>query len=175
MWFTSTNTRDAGLGLIEPGMEAAMALVVRGSIQRSYSTVGSSCVQRIYDEMEVTLRMASYGYTCGLIWVIVQFLLNGLIFLFYVPWWLQKYPILPAIEAAQQSIIFSLLAAKNVPTMSKIKTMSSNLEVGLTWPRLDMILRIGESVQSIDDPERGVIVMDKPKIVVPLSYDKIYV
>jgi len=175
LWFTSTNTRDAGLGLVEPGIEAAMALVVRGSIQRSYSTVGSTCVQRIFNEMEVTLRMANYGYTCALIWVIVQFLLNGLIFLFYVPWWLQKHPILPAIEAAQQSIIFSLLAAKNVPTMNKIKTMSSNLEVGLTWPRLDMILRIGESVQSIDDPERGVIVMDKPKIVVPLSYDKIYV
>ena len=167
--------QDAGLGLLEPGIEATMALVLRGSIQRSYTSTGNTCTQQVYDPLEVTVRMKGYGYTLALLWVIIQFTFNLMALACYIPWWLEPGPILPAVELTQKSIIFSLFAAKNAPTMSRIKSMSSNLELALIWPRLDMVLRVGESIHSKEDPTNGVIVMDKPKMVVHLSYDKVYV
>ena len=82
---------------------------------------------------------------------------------------------MPAVEVARDNIIFSLYAAKNMVTNNRMKSMNSNMEAGLMWPRLDLVLRIGESVQTKEDPDRGAIVMDKPKLVTFLSYSKCYV
>jgi hypothetical protein len=109
------------------------------------------------------------------VWIISQLIINAIIFAAYVPWWLHKYPMMPAVEVSRDNIIFSLYAAKNGITYNRMKSMSSNMEAGLMWPRLDIILRVGESVQTKDDPERGVIVLDKPKLVTVLNYDKKYI
>ena len=81
---------------------------------------------------------------------------------------------MPAVEVARDNILFSLYAAKNGITYNRMRSMSANMEAGLMWPRLDLVLRIGESFQTRDDPERGLIVMDRPKAVTALSYDKKY-
>lgn len=52
--------------------------------------------------------------------------------------------------------------------------MSSNIDQALMWPRLDLVLRIGESVLTSEDPERGILVLEKPKMVTALSFEKTY-
>jgi hypothetical protein len=171
----SQNMQDATLGLLEPGMEAAIALMMRAAIQRTYIVTGGFCTQNIKDPLTVTLTVEDWGFALGLFWVIFQLTLNMLAFAAYIPWLMNPYPILPAIQAAQDHIIFSLLSSKNAVTSSRMKGMSSNIDGALMWPKLDIVLRVGESVLTAEDPERGVVLLDKPKMVTDMSYDKTYV
>ena len=175
LWMASENMQDVTLGLLEPGMEAAMALMARAAMQRSYKVTGGFCKENVDDPTTLTLNIGGYGFILGLFWVVCQLTLNVLAFLAYIPWIQNPYPILPAVQAAHDPIIFSLLSSKNAMTSSKMKGMSSNIEGALMWPKLDMVLRIGESVLTYEDPERGVVLMDKPKMVTDMSFDKIYV
>ena len=167
--------QDASLGKLEPGMETAIALMMRAAIQRSYVVRGGFCTQNIEDPTTVTLTIGGYGFVLGLLWVIFQLCVNVLAFVAYIPWLMNPYPILPAIQAAQDPIIFSLLSSKNAVTSSKMRGMSSNIDGALMWPKMDIILRVGESVLTAEDPERGVVLLDKPKMVTDMSYDKTYV
>ena len=86
-------------------------------------------------------------------------------------WWMREHPVLPA----NDSINFAVHTTKNGAIMSRIKVLSSNVETGLVWGRLDVVLRVGESTMTADDPERGVLVMDRPRLVTDLSYSKLYI
>ena len=84
--------QEVSLGLVEMGMEATMAVLLRGAIQRSYASYGGTCVQNVIDPTTTTLRIADYSYACGLFWVISQLILNIFMVVAYLPWWLNPNP-----------------------------------------------------------------------------------
>ena len=96
-------------------------------------------------------------------------------FLLYIPWWMSDSPILPAIEATNDPIIFAVHTTKNDIILQRIKALSSNVETAMVWSRLDVVLRMGESTLTADDPDRGVLVLDRPRMVTDLSFSKLYV
>lgn len=175
LWMTSTNMQDVTMGLLEPGMEAAIALLMQASIQRSYTVTGGFCTQNIEDPLTVTMTIKDYAFLPGLIWIIFQLIVNMVAFAGYVPWLINHHPILPAIQICQDQIILSLLSAKNAVITTRMKGLTSNFDSNIAWPKMDIVLRIGESILTAEDPERGVILMDKPKMVTDMSYDKVYV
>ena len=175
LWLTSQNTQGVGLGLLEPGMEASMSMVARGAMQRSYVSAGSTCVQNNYDPMSVTLHIQEYASNAAVVWITFQIIINLMALIGIIPWLVMQTPIFPAIEVASNPIMFSLLSAKNNVTINRMRGMSSNMDQNLMWPRLDMVLRVGESIQTAEDPDRGVVVMDKPKMATIMKYEKSYV
>ena len=42
------------------------------------------------------------------------------------------------------------------------------------WPAMDRVVRVGETLNSFEDPDRGKISMDKPKLIVSFSWEKKY-
>ena len=166
--------REPTPSLLEPGMESAIALMIRAAIQRTYSVSGGYCTQVIGDVTTVTVLLNGYGLATGLIWVIFQLIINLAVFIAYIPWWVGHHPILPAIQIARDPVLFCALSSKSSLTNTRIKRMHSSIEEFLVWPKLDVVARVGESVATREDPERGVIVLERPKMVSDLSFDKIY-
>ena len=175
LWMTSQNMQSVNSGLLTSGMASSVSLLLRAAMQRSYTVSGGFCQETVSDIATVTLALSNYGFICGIVWVVIQILLNLLVFIAYIPWIISHDPLLPAILICQDHVIFSLLATKNESTRAKIKGISSNIEADMVWPRMDVILRVGESVMSAEDPERGMIVLDKPRMVTSMSYVKTYI
>ena len=161
LWMLSENMHDASIGLLEPGMETTVALMLRAAIQRSYTVSGGFCTQNIVDPETVTIVIDSYGLSMAVFWITFQLILNMVALISYIPWLLSRNPILPAVQAAQDPMIFSLLSSKNAITTSRMNSMPPNIDENLMWPKLDIVLRIGESILTAEDPERGVVLMDK--------------
>ena len=175
LWLMTKNMQAVSSGLLETGMEVTVMYILRAAMQRSYTIYGGVCQETITDPGSVTLFLSDEGFATGFIWVAFQLIVNLVSFAAYVPWMISEFPMLPAILIANDNLLFSFLAAKNFIMSSRIKSMGSNLESALIWPRLDVVLRVGESALSAEDPERGVIVLDKPRMVTNLSYVKAYV
>ena len=175
LWMTSENMQSVSSGHLSSGLSSSVGLLIRAAIQRSYTVTGGTCQQTVSDTTTVTLKLADYGFYFGIIWVCIQLFINFLVFAAYIPWMMSHDPLLPGILICQEHVIFSLVASKSEVAKARIKSIPSNLEPALIWPRLDAILRIGESVISVEDPERGLIALDKPRLVGPLNYVKTYI
>lgn len=175
LWFATNDGQKIDLAHLPRGIQGYMALMIRASMQRSYNTQGSFCTQEIIDPLTVTLTIDDYGYFCGVVWVIFEYLMLLASFLLYIPWWMSDSPILPAIEATNDPIIFAVHTTKNDIILQRIKALSSNVETAMVWSRLDVVLRMGESTLTADDPDRGVLVLDRPRMVTDLSFSKLYV
>lgn len=175
LWMTSENMQAVSSGHLASGVSSSVGLLIRAAVQRSYTVTGGFCQQTVSDTTTVTLKIADYGFYFGIIWVCIQLLINFLVFAAYIPWMISYDPLLPGILICQEHVIFSLVASKSEVAKGRMKSIPSNLEPALIWPRLDAILRIGESVVSVEDPERGLIALDKPRLVGPLNYVKTYI
>jgi hypothetical protein len=55
------------------------------------------------------------------------------------------------------------------------ETLNGNSDVNEIWPKLDVLMRVGETLSSRDDPDHGQIIMDKSKVVTTFSWVKKYV
>lgn len=89
----------------------------------------------------------------------------------FIPWLLSVAPVVPAIRAVKESAYFT--------TQLPYSTFGDNLH-GLcnastfaTWQSLDIIVQIGESVETTTD-RNGYITMDKKKLVRPLVNGRKY-
>ena len=177
LWMMTTNSRNISSDLqniIDPGMEYATALILRSSIQRSYIVTGGFCQENIVNDSTVTIFISSWAFAVGIFWVVVQLLILISFALMYIPWVLTEVPIFPGIQIAQDPLVFAFIACKNVIPNGKLKSFQFH-NTKAVWAKMDIVLRIGESVLSAEDPERGVIVLDKPKMVTEMSYEKTYV
>lgn len=54
-------------------------------------------------------------------------------------------------------------------------TLNGNSDDNEIWPKLDIVMRVGETISSRDDPEQGQITLDKPKVVTEFCWVKRYV
>ena len=89
----------------------------------------------------------------------------------YIPWMLNSSPAGPAIRAVKESIYFTTLLSDsnlgdNIRGLCNAQTFS-------IWQALDVRVRVGEHVESIDE-DVGHITMDKPKMVRPLVNGRKY-
>lgn len=85
---------------------------------------------------------------------------------------MSESPIGPAIRATQEVIYFVVLLSTS--RIGQGLYEYSNAESFEIWQSLDVTVRIGESVNTIED-ELGQIVADKPKYVRNLQFSRRYV
>lgn len=155
-------------------MEGTAALLIRAAMQRSYTVVGTNCPENVEDLEHVTLTISSAAYSLGVAWVSCQFFINALLLLCCLPYLFVHDPILPAINAAKDDVVFTLYAAKSQTAGRKMKSYKSNFKETDGWKKMELVLRIGENILTADDPERGTVVMDKPEYVTNFADGKLY-
>ncbi|KAJ3330868.1 hypothetical protein HDU91_003480, partial [Kappamyces sp. JEL0680] len=174
LWPISTNTQDVSPSLLNVGMEHTQAFLLRAAIQRTYGVTGTTCPQNVIDPASTALFITPLGYQFALAWVIPQLLINAIALIAFIPWLTSKTCIMPAYRLCKNSAIFTSMAAKSRVLSARMKNLSSNLEDAYMWPRMDVTLRLGESIDTVEDVDEGLIVFDQPKLVGPMVLGKNY-
>jgi hypothetical protein len=148
-------------------------MLVKVGITRTYSVQGEQCSQNLEDLSQTTLHMTDTGFQIGLIFILFEIFLTIVSILGCVPWFICKDPIIPAIRLVADITYFNIMLCKN-STGNLLRMIGSTADRTDIWPKLDMVVRVGENIQSVSDPDHGEIILDKPKLVTQLSWNKCY-
>ncbi|KAI8913347.1 hypothetical protein EDD86DRAFT_104413 [Gorgonomyces haynaldii] len=173
LWWTSSNLQSFSGSFLEAGLETTFAIILRLSMQRSYSVKGMRCVQNLVSEgySFVTLKMV--GTITGFIFLSGQLLFILLSLAIYSIWFFLNNPVMPGIRMAKEHSYFSLMACSAISNGS-VQGIKGVMDSSYMWARLDFPVRIGESIASKEDPDVGYIVVDKPKFVTALKFQRKY-
>jgi hypothetical protein len=142
-------------------------------MQRIYSIEHEFCTQNVADTSSIILSMTNPGYLFGMCFVVGEIIMLFLCILFCIPRFIQPQPISPAIRVTNDYTYFILMLTG--PFTSTILSESkSSVVTDDIWNKFDIPVRIGESILTKEDPEQGVIVVDRPKFVSNLVRGKKY-
>jgi hypothetical protein len=171
--WTTTSKQNVNAAKVEEGLEALFAAMSRAAVQRSFLTKGSSCSTTVVDQDRLVLRIGYIGLAFGVIYIVVELLYLSVVAYVFAQWFLSEYPVLPAIRFVHEKQYFTVMLSQlmQLPFISEI---NATLEQVHYWPKLDIFMRIGESINTVDDHDFGVISIDKPKKITHLSWTKEY-
>lgn len=173
LWWTTPNLQTMSVAAVRAGFETFVAMLVKVGITRTYSVQGEQCSQNLEDLSQTTLHMTENGFQIGLIFILFEIFLSIGSILACVPWFICKDPIIPAIRLVADITYFNIMLCKN-STGNLLRMIGSTADRTDIWPKLDMVVRVGENIQSVSDPDHGEIILDKPKLVTQLSWTKCY-
>jgi hypothetical protein len=173
LWWATPNMIKVSPSLLEAGMETTMAMIMRPAIQRTYSTQGEMCTQNVIDDTKSVFFISGFGFTFGLIFCITEIVINLICIGMAVPWFLKKNPIGPAIRLASDKNYFMIMLASRLGAQT-INGTSLTGTITTIWPKMDIFLRVGESIGTKDDVEFGMITIDRPKMVTDFVSSKSY-
>jgi hypothetical protein len=109
----------------------------------------------------------------AMVFIIFEFLMILFSAAISVPWFNSLTPTSPAVRLVNDQAYFNLMVGKS-STSSIFKGLNSLATRIDVWSRLDVKVRVGESKKTLDMTDQGVIVIDKIKLVSPLSFIKKY-
>lgn len=176
MWWTTTNMQSLSYPLLSTGFETTWAIILRSALQRTFSSTAQFCVQNIIHPTDVILTINQTGFTFGLIFVVGQLVMIFISFLAVLPWMISSTPLSPAIRLACDGTYFLMMLGKRFASnAANHASLQSSLDRDLIWQQLDVTVRIGESRDTVDDPDLGTIAIETPKLVSEFSWSKIYV
>jgi hypothetical protein len=173
LWWATVSTLQISPSMLEAGLETTFALMNKAVIQRSFGAEGYLCPQTIVIPDERVARVGGLGLRFLLIFSGAQMVVHICCFYVLYKWLLQQKPILPAIRFVSEKELFTVMIATGAFSQL-LNDLSATYEPGHFWPKFDATLRVGESITTLEDPERGVIVIDRPKMVGDLSFAKYY-
>ncbi|KAI8895295.1 hypothetical protein BC833DRAFT_529603 [Globomyces pollinis-pini] len=171
IWWTTTNTQTISPPLLSAGIETLHSILLRSSIQRYFSIKGTKCESRVISENSVTLRIGPSGHIFGLIFAGTDIFLAVLSIAMTAPWLFSKRLISPAVRIATNRLYFQLMVCSNPTLYGGFVTSFDMLDF---WVKLDLMGKVGESKDTIDDEEYGKIALNKPKLVRPFQTGKLY-
>jgi hypothetical protein len=152
-------------------METMFTIILRGAIQRTYSTEGVQCVRNIVIADQSKLTIAEYGYQCAVAALTIQLIFSLVSFIAFLPWLANQAPVGPAMRAVKDFIYFTTLLGDSNYS-DNIRNLC-NAQTFAIWQGLDVIVRVGEAVDTQDE-DMGRITMDKTKLVRPLVNGRKY-
>jgi hypothetical protein len=172
LWWTTPNTMVVSPSLVEAGIETTFAILSKAAIQRSFLTQGKLCQQRIVLMDELVASLTPKGFLITLLFVLGQCGMQCVAMYWTGMWFFQKELSLAGIQCCHCPwYLSSFLCA---PILSvRVQELSATLDDAF-WSRLDVTVRVGESISTLEDPDFGIIVADKPKLVGSLSPTKLY-
>ena len=109
----------------------------------------------------------------GMVFIILEFLVTVFSMVISLAWFNSLTPTSPAVRLVNDQVYFNLMVGKS-STSSIFKALNSLSTRVDVWSRLDVKVRVGESKKTLDSSDQGVIVIDKIKLVSPLSFVKKY-
>ncbi|KAJ3071646.1 hypothetical protein HDU98_005005 [Podochytrium sp. JEL0797] len=173
LWWTSPNLIAIDRAAVEAGMETMYAILFKGAIQRTYTPNGQSCIRKnTLISHQSTIMMTDQGYYITLVMLGIQMSVAISSIAAFILWFMSPNPIGPAIRATQESIYLMTLLTSSPHLGIGINELC-NAETYAIWQRLDVVCRIGESVDTLDD-EVGKIIVDKPSLVRAIQNGKKY-
>lgn len=151
-----------------------MAILLRSAIHRSYTAHAKICAQTVLNPLQKTLHIGRFGYDSGLIFAVVHLFLSLCSFICCVPFLLSNTPQFPGVRLASERSFFVLMLSK-MQMGEVLRSLSGNSDTEANWVKIDRIVRLGESVNSSEDAEKGEMMLATPKLVVAFSPLKRYV
>jgi hypothetical protein len=171
LWWTTPNLLTIDPAFLNAGLETTFAILLRGGTQRTYSVTGSSCIKNIQKEGYSFITMSEYSVIAGVFLLAFQLVVTVISFMLFVPWFLCADPIGPAVRALRENIYFTTLL--NSSAVNNGFHELCNAQTHMIWQSLDVVVRIGESIQTVSE-EVGHVAMDKPKLIRKLVNGKKY-
>ena len=129
--------------------------------------------QNLPDPTKTTLTISQSGFYMGLAFSIFEFCMTLFSIALAIPWLLSANPISPAVRLVRDQTYFNIMVGKNstAAILRERNSISTRIDV---WSKMDVIIRVGESKKTIHDTDEGKLVIDKSKLVSPLSFTKRY-
>nr|KAJ3421773.1 hypothetical protein HK105_002330 [Polyrhizophydium stewartii] len=172
LWWATPNLIAIDPSLIEAGIEAMFAVLLRAGVQRTYISEGDTCVHNMEILGVSSLDLVAYGANIAIFILSFQLFVTGISSLCFAPWLLSPNPIGPAVRLTRDPVYFTLmLNSSNIITGTE---MLCNAPPHTIWQAYDTIVRVGEPFGTRDDPMFGHITLDRPKLVTHLTNGKRY-
>lgn len=174
LWWTTANMQAISGAFLEAGLETMWAMIGKVALQRGYTVKGNTCTKNIVEDSIKVFKIESVvSYDLFLAFIIVQFLIQLVGIVFYSFWFNSKVPIASAVRLLDDPVYLTqMMVASN--TASRLLPTNSTVDTREMWQPLDKKLRLGESKKSQEDPEYGMLVLDKPQLVTDCSWGKLY-
>ncbi|KAJ3200154.1 hypothetical protein HDU82_009139 [Entophlyctis luteolus] len=172
LWWTSPNLIAVDRGLLEAGLETMYAILFKAAIQRTYTPQATSCPRRsTMDTTQSVLVMQGAGYNLTVMFLVIQLAISILSASAFLLWFASPHPIGPAVRATRESVyllalLYSSRVGNGLPDMCNAETFT-------IWQKLDVEVRIGESVETVEE-ETGRICMEKVSMVRGLTNGRQY-
>jgi hypothetical protein len=170
-YWTTPNLLAIDPALMDAGLETLFAILLRGGMQRTLSVIGNSCLKRVEVNSITLLSMHSYGVEVANIILSLHLTVCVFSLLAYIPWFLSEDCIGPGIRIIQNQPYFSTLVSCSRLAMGTDEMC--NAPAYQIWQRMDVVMRVGESIDTVDD-EMGHLILDKPKMVSGIKNGKRY-
>jgi hypothetical protein len=171
LWWATPNLLTIDPALIEGGIETMFTVLLRAGMQRTFSTHGSFCTRNVALSGKCIIQMKPYSVTIGVIIIIMHLIATIAGILAYVPWIISNTPFGPAIRLIKEKVYFTALVSSSSFNFGFSELCNSPTHS--IWQVLDVHAVIGESIKTIND-EAGHVVVDKPKLVRPLTNGRRY-
>ncbi|KAI8854155.1 hypothetical protein BC829DRAFT_380431 [Chytridium lagenaria] len=171
LYWMSTDLLSVNPTYISAGMEASIAILLRAGMQRTFSMSGITCPRFIARDDMVKVLLKGWGYSTLYASSMVQLLFSFAALGFGSTWLWLKRPITPALRALKEPTYFMTLLADSPFSANLAGT--ANAPAYVFWQALDLIVKIGESVDTLSEPI-GHLRMERAKFVRPLSNGKAY-
>ncbi|KAJ3241650.1 hypothetical protein HDU78_001721 [Chytriomyces hyalinus] len=173
LWWTTPNLIAIDRAAVEAGMETMYSVLFKGSIQRTYTSMATQCPRKnTLNSHVTTMEMLPEGVFVTQIMLAVQMAISLCSIAAFVVWFFSPNPIGPAVRATSESVYLMTLLTSS-PHLGVGLNELCNAETYAIWQRLDVICRIGESLDTLEE-EIGKIIVDKPSLVRPVQNGKKY-
>ncbi|KAJ3098511.1 hypothetical protein HDU97_003967 [Phlyctochytrium planicorne] len=166
LYWMSTDLLSINPAFLNSGMEATASLLLRAGIQRTFDSVGLQCPRFIARKDMTTVKMKGWGYVTLFVSAVIQLIFSFLALGLATHWLWNKHPIMPAMRALRDPTYFMTLLADSPFSINLVGT--ANAPGYVFWQSLDLVVKIGESVDTLSDPI-GHIKMESILPEVPLN------
>ncbi|KAJ3298045.1 hypothetical protein HDU79_000896 [Rhizoclosmatium sp. JEL0117] len=173
LWWTTPNLIAIDRAAVEAGMETMYSILFKAAIQRTYTPVATQCIRKnTVNSHQSTIGMQLTGYYITLGMLSIQMGITIFSIIAFIIWFISPNPIGPAVRATHENIYLMTLLTSSPHLGIGINELC-NAETYAIWQRLDVVCRIGESLDTLEE-EVGKIIVDKPSLVRPIQNGKKY-
>ncbi|KAJ3072652.1 hypothetical protein HDU99_002143 [Rhizoclosmatium hyalinum] len=173
LWWTTPNLIAIDRAAVEAGMETMYSILFKAAIQRTYTPAAAQCIRKnTVNSHQSTIGMQLTGYYITLGMLSIQMGITIFSIIAFIIWFMSPNPIGPAVRATHESIYLMTLLTSSPHLGIGINELC-NAETYAIWQRLDVVCRIGESLDTLEE-EVGKIIVDKPSLVRPIQNGKKY-
>jgi hypothetical protein len=174
VWWTTANMQAMGFAYLEAGLETMWAMISRISLQRSYTVKGNTCVKNIASDHVVQVSLPTQEkVNLFVAFIAIEFFIQLIALIAYVPWLRSANPCAPGVRFVEDDVYLSQMIVKS-PHASRFLSANATMDTREMWQGFDKKIKIGESKKSQEDPEFGLLVLDKPQLVTNLTWGKLY-
>lgn len=162
LWWTTPNLLATDPALLDAGLETTFTMLIRAGMQRTYDIKGSTCVKNVADEGKSKLTMRDYGVTVSTVILAYQLACSCIAVLCFIPWLFVSDPIGPSVRILKEEIYFNTLV--HTSSINSGFWELCNAPQHMIWQALDIIMRVGETIQTTAE-DVGHVACDKPKLI----------